>query len=282
MRQIWLSKVAPICAVLLALTKLPSPAASASGAVPPTAAELIEITNRGRRLADYEKAGTRAIKALAKAFPHALKDASFRQVLPNKSANGWKVSFGTLADKGETFAVTYEAIEGPHGGKYKVTKCPAGTTVKGVLLGEARAAIVAFAAFPSKARKNNYAILPAADQNFYVYIYPAQTVAGIFPFGDDIRFKISADGFKILEARRMHKTLVQNKAASPDNPPAMGVHIAVMADQPEDTDVMHVLVRKPLIGEMIATPHFVYKIETDGTIKYLGTVEKVLKKTKSK
>jgi hypothetical protein len=264
--------------VFLALIKLQCLAVSASGAVPISAAELTDISNRGRQLAEYEKAGTKAIKALAKAYPNALKDGSFRQALPNKSATGWTVSFGTLADKGETFTVAYEAAENKRSGKYKVTKCKAGTTDQGLLMGEARATIAAFAAFPSKARKNNYAILPTSDHNFYVYIYPAQAVKDVFPFGDDVRFKISADGFKILEARRMHKSLIQNKKPSPNNLPAMGVHIAVMADVPEDSDVMHVLVRKPLIGEMIATPHFVYKIDTDGSIKYLGTVEKVLKK----
>jgi hypothetical protein len=282
MRHIWLIKFALVCIFLLALVKMPCLAASASGAVPASQAQLTEITNRGRLLAEYEKAGTRAIKALGKAFPKALKDGSFTHVLPNKSDSGWTVSFGTLIDRGDTFNVAYEAIEEKGSKKYKVRKCKPGTGDKGVLLGEARATIAAFAAFPRKARKNNYAILPTDNHNFYVYIYPAQAVADLFPFGDDIRFKISADGFKILEARRMHRSLIQNKKPSLKNPPAMGVHIAVMADEPEDTDVMHVLVRKPSMGEMIATPHFVYKIETDGSIKYLGTIEKVLKKKKSK
>jgi hypothetical protein len=38
---------------------------------------------------------------------------------------------------------------------------------------------------------------------------------------------------------------------------------------PEDTDVFHVLARKPSLPEWIATKSFVYQIQPDGSIKYV-------------
>ena len=40
---------------------------------------------------------------------------------------------------------------------------------------------------------------------------------------------------------------------------------------PEDTDVLHVLVRSPRIPEYVMTDHFIYRIDPDGKINFLGT-----------
>ena len=52
-----------------------------------------------------------------------------------------------------------------------------------------------------------------------------------------------------------------------------GFHTAVMDQIPEDSDVFHVLARKPSVPQLIATSLFVYQIEPDGKIRYLMTVE---------
>ena len=39
-----------------------------------------------------------------------------------------------------------------------------------------------------------------------------------------------------------------------------------MDDVPEDTDVFLVLSRKPLIDEFIVSEHFLYHVQTDGSI----------------
>ena len=50
-------------------------------------------------------------------------------------------------------------------------------------------------------------------------------------------------------------------------------HTAVLDDVPEDTDVFHVLARRPPVPEWVATQKYVYKIEPDGTILYVMTTE---------
>jgi hypothetical protein len=49
---------------------------------------------------------------------------------------------------------------------------------------------------------------------------------------------------------------------------------------PEDTDVFHVLTRKPRAPELVITKEFVFQVEPDGSIQYLGRSEEVLKKKK--
>jgi hypothetical protein len=47
----------------------------------------------------------------------------------------------------------------------------------------------------------------------------------------------------------------------------------VVDDIPEDTDVFYVLARKPAVPEWIGTRNYVYRVEIDGTIKYIMTME---------
>jgi hypothetical protein len=59
----------------------------------------------------------------------------------------------------------------------------------------------------------------------------------------------------------------------PTNFVLAGYHTAILDDIPEDTDVFHLLARRPSVPEYVATPKFVYRIEPDGTIIYLMTLE---------
>ena len=56
------------------------------------------------------------------------------------------------------------------------------------------------------------------------------------------------------------------------------MHTHVLDDTPEDTDVFHVLTRKPSVPEMILTKQFVFQVDPDGKIKYAGKSEDLLKK----
>ena len=68
----------------------------------------------------------------------------------------------------------------------------------------------------------------------------------------------------------MHKTIIE----FPGGGNVQGsFHIAVMDQIPEDSDVFHVLARKPSIPELVGTRLFVYVIEPDGKIRYLMTME---------
>jgi hypothetical protein len=264
--------------VLAVIVNFHCGAAFAREVAPISPAILLEVTARGRQLADYDRAAGQGNVILMERYPEVIQGGGFRQYFANKTARGWVVSFGSLARSGDSFAVTYEVRENRKTKRWTATRFTSPKQDAGILLHQARAVKTCLAVFPGNGRTNNYTIVPTEGQQMYVYIYPAMTVKGVYPLGGDVRYLVSADGGTVLDSRQMHKRIVDTPATPPGKIPSMGVHVADIADLPEDTDVFYVLVRVPSMGEMIATPHFVYKIEADGAIKYLGTVEKVLKK----
>jgi hypothetical protein len=46
--------------------------------------------------------------------------------------------------------------------------------------------------------------------------------------------------------------------------------VVVSGDAPEDTDVFHVVKRRPALPELVRGEHFQYRIDVDGTIRILG------------
>ena len=122
----------------------------------------------------------------------------------------------------------------------------------------------------------NAAVLPAPEDQFYVYVYPGSTEAGVYLVGGDVRYLISTDGL-IAEKRQLHKSILRFDFSKPDGKKMeMGFHTHVLSDIPEDTDVFYVLTRTPSVAEWVASKKYIYAIAPDGTIKCLGETDKVL------
>src|SRR5579884_2793513 len=66
-------------------------------------------------------------------------------------------------------------------------------------LGAAKGIETAMHDFGATSRPYNIAVLLADHESFYVYLYPAQVTAGIYPLGADVRYHVSPDGTKIIE-----------------------------------------------------------------------------------
>jgi hypothetical protein len=91
-----------------------------------------------------------------------------------------------------------------------------------------------------------------------------------------VRYLLSSDGTKILEKRQMHRTIIENHVSKQVKKVVAGYHIHVLSELPEDTDVFHVLTQDPPVPEMVATPHFLYWVSSDGAIR----IEKEKKRKK--
>jgi hypothetical protein len=90
---------------------------------------------------------------------------------------------------------------------------------------------------------------------------------------------ISSDGSKIVAKRLLHKSVIEVEPPKDmKNQQAAGIHTHVLSETPEDTDVFHVLTRKPTVPELISTEHFIFTVEVDGSIGFAGKSEDVLKK----
>ncbi len=235
-----------------------------------TEAELAAITERGRALAEYDQAAWHATDAAQTANPKTVDG----QVYIGKKTNGkWTVAFGVLNSDKSKFLIGYEAQQLAEPKEFAVKKNDPVREDEGFYLLAARAIELVLAEFGKVNRPYNAAVLPVTgtdDKNrqelLYVYFYPAQTKAGVYPLGGDVRYLVSADGLKIIEKRQMHKTVL-DVAPVKGRKMVFGYHSHVLSDVPEDTDVLHVLQQDPPELEIIATPHFVYEVASDGAIR---------------
>jgi len=257
------------CTLLLVLIAAVAVSAQTPRTRPGSEAELAQITERGRNLAEYDVAAWYGSDAVMELHP---AEASLVRYIAKRTGAGWTVAFGRLNDARDKFLIAYEAIQGSTPKEFKGAKVGPPREDAGFFLFAARAIETSLADFKGEARPYNVAVLPAPSDQLYVYVVPAQTENGIYPLGGDARYLISADGLKIVEKRQMHKAIIEFKVLENVKPDA-GYHIAVLDQIPEDSDVFHVLARKPSVPELVATKDFVYRIEPDGKIRYLMTME---------
>ncbi len=236
---------------------------------PPSKAELAQITERGRQLAQYDVAVWYASDAVVAAKP---TEGSVARYIGKKEGATWTVMFGRLNDKRDKFLIAYEATQSANPKEFTVKKDDPPKEDTGFFLFAAKAIETSLADFKGAARPYNVAVLPANSNQIYVYAVPAQTKEGVFPLGGDTRYLVSADGSKIQEKRQLHISIIEFSPTTNENVQA-GFHTAVLDDIPEDTDVFHVLSRRPPVPEYVGTKQFVFRIETDGTINYLMTME---------
>jgi len=242
---------------------------------PASQAELAEITERGRQLAEYDTAAWHASDAVVALSP---PEGSVARYIAMKTEAGWVVAFGRLNEKRDKFLIAYEATQATTPVEFKVKKHDPPKEDAGFYLSAAKAIDTALADFRGESRPYNVAALPAKSGQVYVYVVPAQTKQNVYPLGGDARYLISQDGSKIVEKHQLHRSIIDFESAANTS---AGFHTAVVDNVPEDTDVFFVLSRRPLTPEFIMTEKFLYRVETDGTIKYVMTREGFLKTTKA-
>jgi hypothetical protein len=225
-------------------------------------AELAAITARGRALAAYDQAAWHATDAVQMANP---RTAQGQHCLARFENERWTVVFGNLSPDKTAFLITYEARPDDKSRSFSVTRDDPPTEDRGFYLYAARALEIALADFGRPSRPYNSAVLPVSEGQLYVYLYPAQQKAGVYPLGGDLRYLVSGDGRKILERRQLHRTIIEAHARGKKT--SAGVHTHILGDLPEDSDVLHVLQQDPPIPETIVTAHFTYEVTPDGSIR---------------
>jgi hypothetical protein len=266
----------PVWLILAGL--LSAPVILAQRSSPPSKTELAEITGRGRQLAEYDGAAWHATDAVLAMKP---AEGSVARYIARKTDGGWVVAFGRLNEKRDRFLIVYEANQGAGPKEFNVKKYDTLKEDTGFYLSAAKAIEATLADFSGENRPYNVAVLPAKSGQIYVYLLPAQVEQGVYPLGGDVRYLVSQDDSRIVEKRQLHKSIIEFATPPETQKPEAGFHTAVLDDVPEDTDVFHVLVRKPSVPEWVATRQYVYRIETDGSINYLMTREAFMK-TKDK
>lgn len=251
----------------------------------PTEAGLMEITERGRMLSEYDAAAWHSTDAVKVLKPG---EEMLRRYVARKVDSKWVVVYGRLNESRDKFLIAYEAAAGEVPERFNVKKYDPPQEDDGFYLSGARAIETALAVFTGEKRPYNTAVLPARSGQLYVYIYPARTQDDVYLIGGDARYLVSGDGSTVKETRQLHKAVVAYKdpvksgQSKKGFETTMGVHNHILDDVPEDTDVFLALTRKPSVPEMIITWEYTYMVRPDGTIKYEGESAKLFGKKKKK
>ena len=235
----------------------------------------------GRDLAGYDAAAWHASDALQAKQP---KEGSVVRYIARKTDKGWVVAFGRLDEKEEKFLIAYEATQGGSPDVFDVKEFDPPREDTGFFRSAARAiddrpqglhrALRGRAAALQRRRatRREGAVLglprPGPDETRRLAAGRRCSLPDVVGWHQDRRRSGSCTSRSSRTSRRRTRTRSRWRACTRTS----------WTRHPEDTDVFHVLSRKPAVPEMILTRQFVFEVDPDGGIKYVGKGEEFLKK----
>jgi hypothetical protein len=234
---------------------------------PPSIDSLAAISRRGRTLAQYDEVawlGSGAMTSLS------LPQNGVRQLITRRTESGWEVATGELSESGHAFLLNELATPGMQK-TWASSSFDPPQPDSGYFARAGRAIATALAMFrPTASRAHIATVVPAEDGPWWwVYVYPAPVQPGVWPRGGDTRFKLSADGRIITETRHLHDTITEYSVRSTRAAPPVEQPIDA-GNTPEDTDVFHVLQRRPALPEIMTAGRYRYRIDVDGSVRLIG------------
>lgn len=255
--------------ILLTFLLISTSAISFSYDDEPTKKELKEISSRGKSLAEYDAVIWQASDALSKAKPDKTK---IKQYIAKKVNKLWHVAFGEL--KNNEFYIYAKAIQDKKNVDKFHVKIKEEVDNKD-FINEVHAFETAYNTFAKVNkidRPFNILIIPAQNNEILVYIVPAALKKDVYPLGGDYRYLISADGKTLKEEKQLHRGILEVSGKGKK----FTRSFTILGNQPVDTDVYHVIIRKPRIPHFIMAlnKEWVYKIDESGNIKFLGKDKK--------
>jgi hypothetical protein len=244
------------------------PPVPAAEAVHPSPDSLAAISRRGRALAVVDSIAWLGADAMTSL---SLPRDSIRRLVVRSTARGWEVASGVLSDDGSIYLISEIATPGIQAAWASTLFDPPQPDTA-YFARAARAIETSITMFRRPAARPYIATAVPADDGpwWLVYLYPAPVVTGSWPRGGDIRFRVSADGRVITESRRLHETVTEYNVRTARPASALiDRESPVSGDTPEDTDVFHVIQRRPAIPELMLAGKYRYRIDLDGSIRLL-------------
>ena len=238
--------------------------------------ELDAVSARGRALAGYQHAAWMASAQLLATNPDPWM---VQRYVAYHADSGWVVAFGRMNVQRDTFYVSHIGIPTAVNGQrvdslfeFETFQEPGPDT--DFLVRAARAMDLAVLTHGATSRAYSAGAIPDESGDWLVYLLPSADAANVWPLGDDVRYRVSSDGTRILETHRMHAGMVETAKVT------NAAHLTIrrsgkaLHDLPEDSDVFHVLMSRT--ATTIATRHFNYLIGADGSIRLAQGKETVV------
>lgn len=232
-------------------------------------AMLDSITARGKLLAEYDFASWYATDAVLAAQP---RSGLIEGYLARQKPDGlWEVVFGRLNVRRDSFYVAFRAHQREAGSQlYTTYEMRPPKAEQGYFLLAARALYVTRDDFGPRTRPYTATVAQiAGNDEWYVYYIPGPRDNRVWLSGGDIRYRVSADGRTITEKRPLHNAT--NEFVAPPikvDSSTLDFSLATIVrdDRPEDTDVFHVLVRRPRVRGLFMSRSYYFVIDTTGRI----------------
>ena len=163
--------------------------------------QLDEISARGRALAGYQRAAWTASMQLLATNPDPWQ---VQRYVAYHADSGWVVAFGRLNAERDTFYVSHIGIPASVNGQrvdstFEFQKFAEPGPDTDFLVRAARAMDVATMTLGVTARAYSVAAIPNEKGEWLVYLTPSADAANVWPLGDDVRYRVSGDGRRVLE-----------------------------------------------------------------------------------
>jgi len=263
--------VAPMAPAQSRAPRASKTVAPARPSAPPSTDSLDVISRRGKVLAERDSIAWLGADAMTSL---SLPEDHVRRLIVRRAVQGWVVATGQLAEDGREYLIEQLATPGIQASRWASTLFDPPRPDTEYFASAARAIETALIMFrPVAPRPYIATAVPAEDgPSWWVYLYPAPARAGVWPRGGDMRFRVSADGRVMTESRRLHEAITEYSVRTARSASAPGAYRqpAVSGDAPEDTDVFHVLQRRPALPELMTAGRFRYRIDVDGSIRRLA------------
>jgi hypothetical protein len=257
-----------------ALVLLVAMAATPGGApVRPADEALKGVTETGRRIASYHEGVERCREAL-KLQRADLEDARGVMVDRNGVLHVIFMQHETGPNETRPWMMVADAVFQPKAGEVvslqvitpsKVPPPDAAACLRALESARAGAANSAHMAPPYQ----EAAFKDKANGAFIVYLQARPEGTGAVHFGADALVRVAADGSTVGEVRPLHdgSATVEVPAKGGAEPT---LHTHAKGDLPTETDVATVLEHPSLAPHLVLTPSYMFRIEADGTITYIG------------
>jgi hypothetical protein len=239
----------------------------------PSENALRVIEDRGRRISLYVAATEKGREALARSPQEVLPPD---HVVVHEDRHAWRVVFlKDVNDMGvkkgmkilaeaEFYPATGEA------GNLRLMAPP--RSAPPLALAFARAlqeAVTSAAARGGIRAPYEEAVLRDTDGAFSIYLRSSQAEGGTAQFGGDLLVRVAATGKETISLEPLHAETTAISTA-PRRPGEPTLHIHSGGDLPVPTDVSQVLRVPALAPHLVLTPRFVFRIDAEGRITYLG------------
>jgi hypothetical protein len=235
------------------------------------------VETEGRRIASYHEAVEKARERLRQQDPALAEGA---RVVVVERAGAWHVVLMRRDDshpESKAMVMAADAVFQPKAGE--IVSFQAYTPPKPAPP-DAQAALRAIETARAGAQNQPGLARPPFEESvfrekggsFTVVLHSKPDVAGTVKFGADLLARVGSDGAQLVEIKPLHDVTVAVKVPAKEGAEP-GLHTHTSGDLPTATDVALVIEHPTLAPHLVLTPHWMFRIEADGGLTWLGPNE---------